>query len=168
MWRVIKTVAGMEHWTKDMSAAGSFTSGSFEPLHTLQKRCPQRSQTAVNLRVRFPHLQHFRVTLIRLRDFQLFPNEYNTCYLRGYSTLKCCQALLSRLRRPATNLKLSVLSPFSATRHSCSIYIKQAEFGFFSVRRTSCLTTKPAIASFISDLLREFGPATVEMFRGLW
>jgi hypothetical protein len=28
-------------------------------------------------------------------------------------------------------------------------------------------TTNPAIASFLSDLLREFDPATVEMFRGL-
>jgi len=29
------------------------------PLHTWQNRWPQFSQTTVNLRVRFPHLQHF-------------------------------------------------------------------------------------------------------------
>ena len=29
------------------------------PLHSLQNRCPQFWQTCVNLRVLFPHLQHF-------------------------------------------------------------------------------------------------------------
>src|SRR4051812_16260274 len=34
------------------------------PLHSLQKRCPQFWQTCVNLRVLFPHLQHFNRVIL--------------------------------------------------------------------------------------------------------
>ena len=52
------------------------------PLHTLQNRCPQRSQTAVNFRVRFPHLQHFRVTFhLPSRPSTLYQNR--SCPLTG-------------------------------------------------------------------------------------
>jgi hypothetical protein len=46
------------------------------PLQTLQNRCPQRSQTAVNFRVRFPHLQHL-IAAIR----QPFSIKYLVAFL---------------------------------------------------------------------------------------
>jgi hypothetical protein len=59
---VKEPIAGIGPWKLDVSAARAFTLNPVPPLHSLQNLCPQLSQTWVNFRVRFPHLQHFRVT----------------------------------------------------------------------------------------------------------
>ncbi len=41
------------------------------PLHSLQNRCPQFWQTCVNLRVLFPHLQHFNRVIFAITGFGL-------------------------------------------------------------------------------------------------
>ena len=86
------------------------------PLQSLQNRCPQLSQTCVNLRVRFPHLQHFRVTFCPpLRPLILYQKGYRTTY--GEPTLRnLARFSRSRFRRPATNLKPSILSLFFCQR----------------------------------------------------
>ena len=45
------------------------------PSQTLQNRCPQRSQTAVNFRVRFLHLQHFRLTESSIRRCSVYHRQ---------------------------------------------------------------------------------------------
>src|ERR1700693_1517681 len=71
----------------------TFTLNPVPPLHSLQNLCPQLSQTCVNLRVRFPHLQHFRVTfhapswplvLYQKRSYSLLAGNQHFGILPGY------------------------------------------------------------------------------------
>src|ERR1700688_900715 len=61
-------------WRKD-ATANSNPYFFWVPSQTLQNRCPQRSQTAVNFRVRFLHLQHFRLTESSIHRCSVYHRE---------------------------------------------------------------------------------------------
>jgi hypothetical protein len=90
----------------------------FPPLHSLQNLWPQFWQTCVNLRVRFPHLQHFNWVTFCPRGIELFVERDNSWAGESVCILRIARKLKND-RLLGRGIEFRFFTPIGSRAESC-------------------------------------------------